>query len=86
MCIRDRYSEDRSISDALKSTASIQSSSDEIISLANEITRDCADDYEKLRAIHDWVCENIWYDMDSINLDQTVPYASEEVLENKSAV
>lgn len=80
------YSEDRSISDALKSTASIQSSSDEIISLANEITRDCADDYEKLRAIHDWVCENIWYDMDSINLDQTVPYASEEVLENKSAV
>ena len=80
------YSLDRSISDALKSTASIQSSDPKIISLATAVTADCEDDYDKLRAIHDWVCKNIAYDTDSLNSERTYPYAATAVLENESAV
>ena len=49
----------------LEQTDTVQSSSEEIIKLANEITKGITDDYSKAYAIHGWVCENIWYDWDS---------------------
>lgn len=42
----------------------IESNSVEIVSLAREITKGISGDYEKLRAIHDWVSKNINYDVD----------------------
>ena len=53
----------------------IQSDSQEIIDLATSITAGIDNDYDKAMAIHDWVCNNIYYDRDSakdgsyINLD-----------------
>ena len=39
---------------------------EEIVNLARSITAGRANDYEKVKAIHDWVAENIWYDADSV--------------------
>lgn len=36
----------------------------QMIALAEEITQGAVDDYERLRAIHDWVAESIFYDYD----------------------
>lgn len=80
------YEKDRSISDALKSTASIQSTNSIVKRLAEQITENCSTDYEKLTAIHDWICENIYYNADSVNAASTPPYSSVEVLDTRKAV
>ena len=40
------------------------SEKDEIIELANKITKDAKSDYEKLLKINDWVAQNIYYNWD----------------------
>ena len=42
----------------------IESDDEAIIDLAAEIAGRYTSDMEKARAIHDWVCKNIWYDLD----------------------
>lgn len=49
----------------LASTANIQSDNSEIIELAQKITKDCETSYEKVRAVHDYVASNIYYDYDA---------------------
>lgn len=44
----------------------IESDNEKIISLAKKITDGVEDDYEKVRAVHDWVCNNIYYDFDAL--------------------
>ena len=44
----------------------IQSDNQEIIDLALSITAGMDNDYNKAMAIHDWVCNNIYYDRDSV--------------------
>lgn len=46
-------------------SSNIQSDNQEIIDLANSIAAGIANDYDKAVAIHDWVCNNIYYDWDS---------------------
>lgn len=45
--------------------------------LSQEITKNAVTDYEKCKAIHDWVCKNIWYDWDTFRYSEanngTVP-------------
>jgi hypothetical protein len=38
--------------------------SDKYVALAAEITAGITDDYQKARAIYDWVCDNMYYDND----------------------
>lgn len=45
----------------------IQSNDPDIIKTANDITKGLTDEYSKTLAIHDWVCNNIWYDYDLLN-------------------
>lgn len=81
------YEKPKSIKNALKSTYSICAASEEIKSLALSITESCASDYDKALAIHDWVCDNIYYDSDSITgSTNTAPYIATDVLETKKAV
>ena len=49
----------------LKAEIGIQSDNKDIIELADNITNGIENDYEKALAIHDWVAQNIYYDMDS---------------------
>lgn len=80
------YEKNKSISDALKSTVSIQSNNTVVKNLANRIVADCNTDYEKLTAIHDWVCENIYYNEDSVNDKTPPPYSAVDVLDTRRAV
>jgi hypothetical protein len=38
---------------------------EEISTLAKSITQGISGDYAKVKAIHDWVAENVWYDYDA---------------------
>ena len=48
----------------LSANERIQSDDGEIIKLAKDITSGVSDDMGKAKAIHDWIAENIYYDMD----------------------
>lgn len=48
-----------------KASEDIQSDAPEITKLAAQITNGLGSDYAKAKAIHDWVCTNIWYDWDA---------------------
>lgn len=80
------YEKDKSTSEALKSTFSIQANNASVKSLAESVTADCKNDYEKLIKIHDWICSNIYYDTDNINTSETLPYSASEVLSSRRAV
>jgi transglutaminase-like putative cysteine protease len=47
-------------------TDGIQSDDPVIVSLADKLTENVEDDYEKARIIHDWVANNIHYDKDAV--------------------
>jgi len=49
-----------------QSSSEAQSNDPDIIKLSETITAGISSDYEKARAIHDWVAGNIWYDADWI--------------------
>jgi len=51
--------------DGIAPSCDVQSDAEEIIELAQEITKDLNTDMEKTRAIHDWVGSNIAYDVDA---------------------
>lgn len=53
----------------LRPSMDIDSQNEEIIKLANTITDSITDEYEKVKAIHDWVSQNIYYDKDGTGKD-----------------
>ncbi len=80
------YEKDKSVKDALKSTESVQSDDAEIKETADKIVRHADTDYEKVVALHDWVCENLYYDSDSLAEEGIPPYYALDVLHSKKAV
>ncbi len=84
---RELFEKPKSKSAALKSTYSVCSDLDEIVQTAASITAGIETDYDKALAIHDWVCENIYYDEDSIYENyNNAPYVASDVLTEKRAV
>lgn len=83
---KEMYEKDKSTSEALKRTQSIQSESDGIRTIASELTQNCSSNYDKILALHDWVCSYIRYDLDSVNSGAIPPYFAEEVVTSRSAV
>ena len=51
--------------DFLSSDERIQSDNEEIRQTALTLTAECVTDREKARVLHDWVAENVYYDMDA---------------------
>jgi transglutaminase-like putative cysteine protease len=51
--------------DCLQPTPQSQSDNDKIKTLARNITQNNALEYHKIRSIHDWIADNIYYDMDT---------------------
>lgn len=45
----------------------VQSDNPEIINIAESITKGLASDYDRIRAVHDWVAKNIAYDIEGLN-------------------
>ena len=62
--ISDERSDATALAYYLRPTAAAQSDSTEICALARTLTAQCGTDVEKALAIHDWVCDNIYYDFD----------------------
>lgn len=58
----------------------------ELQDIIEQVTKDCKTDYEKCRAIHDWVCANIWYDMDAFLSDQSSYKSPAQMLKEKRGV
>ncbi len=63
-----------------QATSLIQSDDIEIRKLSQEITGSVNTDYEKARLIHDWVAENIWYDLDASRSDDKLSWSSQSAL------
>ncbi|MGN0148751.1 MAG: transglutaminase domain-containing protein [Clostridia bacterium] len=80
------FEKDKSTSEALKRTPSIQSESQGIITIAQQLTQDCENDYQRILALHDWVCSYIRYDMDSLNSGEIPPYHANDVVTGRKAV
>lgn len=83
---KNMYETDKSISEALKNTPSIQSQDSGVISIAQELTANYTTDYDKAAALHDWVCSYLYYDEDNLNSPSTVPYYATDVIGSKRAV
>lgn len=64
----------------------VDSDHPKIIALAKEITKDCKTDFERMRAIHDWVAKNIAYDIEAVINDDVKGYKASETLETKKGV
>jgi transglutaminase-like putative cysteine protease len=60
---------------------------DTIKGWAEEITADCTTDYEKIKAVHDWVADNVYYDYDYYyNRTKSTSFSAEDVYNNKYSV
>jgi len=64
----------------LQPSRQIFSNDKEIIELANTLTGSLQDSYSKAKALHDWVCANIYYDF-----DDTILYDEEGAVIDKQA-
>ena len=71
---------------SLKATTAVQSDSQSIRSVAEQLTQNVQTDYEKLLKIHDWICRYVHYDYDSLSSGKVAPYVSTEVLKTQKAV
>jgi transglutaminase-like putative cysteine protease len=61
--IRDSKSQDAAtLAHYRRPSPAIQSDNAEIIALAKSVTAGKTSDYDKTKAIHEWVADNIWYD------------------------
>lgn len=74
---KESYAEER------KNILSFQ---DEIKKKALEVTQNCKTDYERCKAIHDWVSSNVWYDMDVFRGRADGLQDAANVLKNKRGV
>ena len=83
---KELFEKDKSISDALKSTGTIQSGRNDMKQIAESITDGIVTDYDKVTAIHDWICSYLYYDVDSLNSEEIPPYLADEVLKSRRAV
>ncbi len=60
--------------------------SDAVRAKSDEIVGTETDDYEKLRLLHDWVAENIYYDLDYYEHHGSTDFDPEDVLETRRTV
>lgn len=80
------YGERKNSEDYLSATEQIQSEDSEIVELSKSITLGISDDYEKARAIHDWVAKNIYYDFDALSSGNYSGMDAKNVLLTKKGV
>lgn len=80
------YEQGKPLSYALSETEAIKPDSSAVMSIARQITDGIENDYDKLLAIHDWVCGYLYYNIDYVNDSKTAPYEVDEVLSSRKVV
>lgn len=71
---------------ATKSTRNIQADNPSVKAAAERITADCTTDYEKAAAIHDYICDNFYYDYDMASRDVVAIESAADILASKRGV
>ena len=61
----EKRSDKAALDHYLRPSEGVQSDDGSVFALAKEITAGKNNDYTKVKAVHDWVCDNIWYDFDA---------------------
>ena len=77
------YEQPKSISAALKKTGEIRPDNSIIKSIATQLTEGVEEDYDKLFAIHEWVCGYLYYNIDYVNSTNIAPYVDTDVFESR---
>lgn len=80
------FSIEKDGSEYLGETEFIQSTNTKINELAEEITYGITDEYDQVKAIHDWIATNIYYDYDALSNGNYQNMDAENVLLNKKGV
>lgn len=80
------YSKEKNASEYLFETQDIQSGDIEIRELAQELTKDINNEYDRVKAVHDWVAENIYYDYDALYSGSYQDMDARNVLMTKKGV
>ncbi len=82
------YESEKSIKNSLRASGDILSSNEDLKAFTEQIisNANAKTDYEKILAIHDWICDNIYYDQDSLTRGQYPPYNPIEVINTKRGV
>lgn len=80
------YEQEKTQSEALRNSQNIMSDNKSIAELTNNITASFESAYDKALAVHDWICENIYYDEDSLRGGKYPSYNPGDILNSKKAV
>lgn len=64
----------------------VESNDQAILDLAGAITSEASADYDKAKAIHDWVSQNIWYNYDELNSGISKNRSALETLSSQTGV
>lgn len=83
---RGRASSSQALEYYLKPDSFVDCDNPAIKKKALEITKGMTDDYEKVKAVHDWIAGNIWYDYDGLYQKSPIEYVASDVLESKKSV
>lgn len=78
------YEEPKSLKKALRSSRNVQSNDPDIIRLAMDITKDFVSDYDKVRAIHDYICDTFYYDTSFIGTGKN--YSAKDAIYESRAI
>jgi len=70
----------------LMPSESIESGSPLIVDLASQITYGLSSDYEKTKAIHDWVANHIAYDVEAVFSNTVREYTALETMQTRKAI
>ena len=63
------FSKDKPLEAALWKTHNVQADNVSVRKLAERVTEGCKSDYERAAAIHDYICDNFYYDHDMAQMD-----------------
>lgn len=78
--------DESSLAQYLEPSEKVASDHPVIIELAFHITSGASSDYEKVKAVHDWVSGNIWYDYDELSTGVLRDVSVFETLSSKKGV
>ena len=82
-----RSTDEEALKSFVEPRAIIPSDDPDIIELAESITKGKSSDYSKVKAIHDWVAANTWYDMDlAKSVESGKGYSMYDYMSQKAAV
>ncbi len=80
------YETEKPVNNALTSSSAILSEREDVKRFVNNIVNGIDNDYDKLLALHDWICKNIYYDEDAVQSGEYPSYNPIDVINSRKGV